>query len=82
MNYKWLPIALAIGYSVITLVLSTVGVVQLRVYVMTYTVLSLLIETLFYPIPRDTSIIVGAINAFWISWSIYYILIAVGVING
>ncbi|WP_338602493.1 hypothetical protein V6M85_02325 [Sulfolobus tengchongensis] len=80
MNYKNYPISLGITYSVLSSIFAALNVTDLRIYVLTFAILSVMIEIIYYPFPRKFGYIASAISGFWVIWSIYYVLQIFGVV--
>ena len=80
MNYKNYPIFLVLSYTIVTFILSVVGVKDFRIYVLLFAVASILNEIAFYPFPRPSNYVISGITLIWIIASVYYILGILGVV--
>jgi hypothetical protein len=82
MGINSLPLALAAGYTVTAFALASMGINDIRAYVVIFTLVSLLMEVAFHPIPKPASFFIISVNLVWISWDIYYLMQALGLISG
>jgi hypothetical protein len=80
MNYKNYPISLALSFTLIATILSIAGAKDFRIYILMFTVASILNEIAFYPFPRPSNYIISGITLIWIIASLYYILGIIGIV--
>ncbi|BCU69051.1 hypothetical protein [Stygiolobus caldivivus] len=80
MNYKYYPVALAIVYTIISTILSASGLTEIRIYLILFTIGSILVELLFYPFPKPANYIIIGLNGFLVVLSLYYFFQFIGII--
>ncbi|NON63043.1 hypothetical protein [Acidianus sp. RZ1] len=80
MNYKKFPLTLGVAYTLVTVLLTLFGTTEFRIYVIVFAISTIILETAFYPYPKNVGRLVSLITVSWIILSSFYILQIFGVI--
>jgi len=80
MNYRYYPLVLAIVYTIVSAALSISGFTEISIYIILFTISSVLVELIFYPFPKPANYIIIALNGFLVLFSFYYFLQFIGII--
>jgi|GEM_PF-1476784 hypothetical protein len=79
-NYRTYPIVLGLAYTMISVVFSILNIIDFRIYIILFAIVSVIIELIYYPLPKDMNYIASSITAFWIILSVYFVLQIFGII--
>ncbi|BCU68087.1 hypothetical protein HS7_15240 [Sulfolobales archaeon HS-7] len=65
-------------YTVLATILSSIGVTDIRVYVILFALATALIHVYYYPLKRRTSYVMTGVSLMWIIWAGIYMIQLLG----